>query len=260
MPTETIRIPTPDGAADALLVRPDDAEHPGVLLYPDAYGLRPAFQRIAERVASWGYTVLVPNLFYRLGTADELAPTGDLRTPEGVAAMGNIRERITSITPAETASDAAAYIGALRGAPGVAEGDVATAGYCFGGLQAVRAAESLPDEVAATAAFHTSNLVNDTPESAHRRVGDARAEFYLAFADDDPGATPEQIATLEAALRDAGREFTSEVYPGARHGYAVTDVAAYQEAAAERHFAALHDLLDRSIGAGARTREPAGLS
>jgi carboxymethylenebutenolidase len=249
MPTSTIEISTPDGVVEALLVRTDDGEHPGVLMYPDALGLRPAFARMAERVARWGYTVLLPNYFYRTGTAEDLAPKADLRSPEGQEAMAamNLMKRITSVSPAEAIADAKVFVETLRSAPGVAGGDIATVGYCFGGLQAIRAAEARPDAVAATGAFHTGRLVTDERESVHRHFGEARAEFYLGHADHDPSATPEIIAAVEAALTDAGREYASEVYVDARHGYAVPDTMAFHEDAAEQHYDRLRSLLARTI-------------
>lgn len=249
MPVSRLEIPAPDGVLEAALVRPDDGEHPGVLMYPDAFGLRPAFEEMAERVAGWGYVVLVPNYLYRLGAAADLAPEADGRSPEGREAMRrmNLAERIRSVSPAEAVADAKVLVETLRSLPGVSRGDVATVGYCFGGLQAIRAAETRADAVAATAAFHTGRLVTDDEESVHRHFGEARAEFYLGHADHDPSATPAMIEAAEAALADAGREYTSELYADAGHGYAVPDTAAYREDAAERHYERLRSLLARTI-------------
>jgi len=248
MLTQSIEIEAADGVAEAYLVRPDEGAHPGILMYPDAFGLRPAFREMAERVASWGYTVLVPNYFYRTGTAEDLEPKGDPGGPLGPAAMAalDFPTRMGAVTPAGAVADAVPFVEALRSRGGV-EGPIATVGYCFGGLQAIRAAETQPGAVAAVGAFHTGRLVTEGEESVHRHVAESRAEYYLGHADNDPSATPEIIAKMETALAAAGRPYTSELYEGTRHGYAVRDTAAYDEAAAERHYRELHALLERTI-------------
>lgn len=248
--TANITIATEGGRAEAVVVSPDaDGEYPGVLYYPDAMGVRPAFEDMAARVASWGYVVLMPNYFYRSGTIEQMIPTIDLSTPEGWARLADIglAERTSSIPREDAVSDAAAFIDALRATDAVSGDSIATAGYCFGGLQALRAAESRPDVVAAVGAFHTGGLVRDTPDSVHRHFGDTRAEYYLGHADADPTATAENIATVETALTDAGRTYTSELYQNANHGFTVPDLAPYREDAAERHYARLRELLTRAL-------------
>lgn len=246
----TITVTTPDGVAEAVVMRPDDGKtHPGVLYYPDAMGVRPAFEEMAERVASWGYVVLMPNYFYRSGTVEQMVPTIDLSTPEGWANIESIglTARVTSVPRADAVADAGAFIDALRGTAGVAGDAIATAGYCFGGLQALRAAEARPDAVAAVGAFHTGYIVSDSDDSPHRHFGETHAEYYLGHADEDPSATPENIATAEEALTKADRSYTSELYEGASHGFAVHDLAPYREGAATQHYERLRELLARTL-------------
>lgn len=246
----TIEITAGGGVAEAMLIRPDEpGEYPGVLYYPDAMGVRPAFRQMAERVAEWGYVVLMPNYFYRMGTIAQMIPTIDLSTPEGWARIAEVglAERVGGVARADAVSDAAAFIDALRTSEGVAGDAIATVGYCFGGIQAMRAAESRADAVAAVGAFHTGGLVRDTPDSPHLHVGETRAEYYLGHADADPTATPENIATVEAALADAGRTFTSELYENAGHGFTVPDLAPYRRDAAQQHYERLRDLLGRAL-------------
>ena len=137
--------------------------------------------------------------------------------------------------------DGPAYFDALGGGP------VAITGYCMGGRTSLVVAGRLPDRVAAAASFHGGGLVTDAPDSPHRRAGDIAAEVYLGHADNDRSMTPEQIAALERALGDAGVRYTSELYEGAGHGYTMADLPVYDEAAAERHYAALFALLDRTV-------------
>src|SRR5690606_31759411 len=144
-------------------------------------------------------------------------------------------------------ADAGAFIDALQGLPGVSGERIATTGYCFGGLQAMRAAEARPDAVAAVAGIHTGRLATDSPDSVHRHFGETQAEYYLGHADRDPSATPEMIAAAEAALRDAGRPYSSDLYEGALHGFAVPDLHPYDEVAAERHYERIRDLYARTL-------------
>jgi carboxymethylenebutenolidase len=246
-----IDIPVPGGTAEAWLSRPadDSRDRPGVLMFIDAIGLRPRIFEMADRIATWGYVVLAPNLFWRLGTADELAPQEDLRQAgarerffEGVG------PRISGLTTELALADIESYLAALRGQPGVADGPVGVVGYCMGARLAVRAAGAHPDVVAAAAGFHGGGLVTDAEDSPHLSLATAKAEFVFGHADNDRGMTPENIAALGRALDQAGLTATNELYPDAPHGYSMSDTSMYQEAGAERSFAALRDLLDRTIG------------
>ncbi|MEO5851898.1 MAG: dienelactone hydrolase family protein [Nocardioides sp.] len=242
----TIEIATPDGPAEAYLTRPDDdTPHPGVLFYVDAIGLRPRIEEMADRIASWGYVVLAPNVFYRDGTAAGLAPTTDLTVPANREAFfGEAMARVGALVPDLSDPDARRWVDALlehAGAP------IGVTGYCMGARLATRTAAVAPDEVAAVGGFHGGGLVTDGPDSPHLTLRDARAEFVYGHADHDRSMPPEAVATLGRALEEAGLNHVNEVYAGASHGYTMADSAPYDEAATERHFAALEGLFARTL-------------
>ena len=243
---QVVEINAPDGVADAYLARPDDAPHPGVLFIMDAFGLRPAVEEMADRIAADGYVVLAPNVFYRAGRSPVIE-VPDLSDPEQrAAAFKSIRPLMDELTPERLALDGAAYLDYL--AHVASPGPVAITGYCMGGRVGWRIATAHPERVAALAAFHPGGLVTDAPDSPHRSAGEVDAELYLAFADQDQSMTADQIATLERTLDDAGARYRAEVYEDARHGYALRDLPAYDDDARERHFRELHGLLERALG------------
>jgi carboxymethylenebutenolidase len=244
--SSTVDIETPDGVADAYLTLPDDDErHPGVLLVMDAYGVRPRIEEMADRIAERGYAVLAPNVFYRAGRSPVL-PFPDMSDESARADFfKGVRPLMAQLTSDGLAADGAAYLDELGR---VADGPVAITGYCMGARVGLRIAAAHPDRVAALAGFHGGGLVTDDPDSPHRSVGALRGEVYFGHADQDRSNSAEQIATLDAALEDAGVTHRSEVYAGAAHGYTMSDTPAYDEQAAERHFAALFDLLERRLG------------
>jgi carboxymethylenebutenolidase len=241
MLTTTIDIEAPDGVADAYVARPDEESRPGVLLIMDAYGVRPAVERIADRIASDGYVVMAPNVFYRGGRAAPILSADEIA---GENAFEKIRPLMAELTPERIEADGAAYLEAL--AEVAAPGRVVVTGYCMGGRVGWWLAAAYPDRVAAVAAFHTGGLVtdgDDSPHAAAERLDGV--ELLFGFADEDRNMTPEQIATLERALDDAGVPYRSELYDGALHGYTMDDLPVFDEAARERHFRELHSLLER---------------
>jgi carboxymethylenebutenolidase len=244
-----IDVSVPEGSAEAWLSRPpDDREHPGVLFFMDAFGIRPQLEEMAERIASWGYVVLVPHVFHRDGTVAELAPTVDLRdADEAKDFFAKAFGRVRALTPDRAEPDVAAYVDALRAVPEVGDGPIGTTGYCMGARLALRAACVRPDEIAACAGFHGGGLATEDDTSPHLGLPRARAAFVFAHADHDRSMPPEAIARLGRALEDAGLEHVNEVYAGAAHGYTMADTSAYDETAAERHYAALRDLLGRQV-------------
>ncbi|HSO99293.1 MAG TPA: dienelactone hydrolase family protein [Solirubrobacteraceae bacterium] len=246
MQHSTIEVKTPDGVADAYLVRPDgEAPLPGVLLVIDAFGLRPRIQEMADRIAEQGYVVLAPNLFYRAGRAP-LFELPDLTDPDTRAAFfAELRPLMEALTPEAVEADGRAYLAALAQ---YARGPAGITGYCLGARIALRLAATYPDRVAAVGGFHGGRLVTDDPQSPHRGADRIRAELYFGHADNDESNTPEQIAALDAALETAGVRHRSDVYTGATHGYTMADTAAYDEAATERHFENLFALLGRTLG------------
>jgi carboxymethylenebutenolidase len=240
-----IDVETPDGVADCYLTRPDDdAPHPGVLFVIDAIGLRGQTKQMADRIAAQGYVVLAPNIFYRAGRAP-IWPDVNLADPAARAEFMQTLGPISSaLTPAAMSSDGGAYLGKLAE---LSEGKIGITGYCMGGRHGWQIAASYPDRVAALGGFHTGGMVTDADDSPHLRAPEVQATVYWGHADNDQGMTPESIATLNAAMDDAGISYTTEVYTGAAHGYTMADQGAYNEAAAERHFVALFDLLGRTL-------------
>ena len=247
--TSTIDITTPDGTADCLLTWPDgDGPHPGVVLYMDAFGPRPRLEEMASRIAAEGYVVLVPHVFYRHGRAP-LFDTSELLKPEHREELwATVGPVMKTLTPELAMRDAEAWLSWLAADERVADGPVGVTGYCMGGALALRTAAAFPERVAAAATFHAGRLANDAPDSPHRAVDRITAEVYVAHADKDHSMPPEDQERLERALTDAGVRHTCELYDGAPHGFTMADTAAYDEAATERHWAALLPLFARTLG------------
>ena len=246
----SVDIATEDGTADAYLVHPDDdLPRPAVLFYMDAFGLRPHLKAMADRLAGagTGYTVLVPNVFYRSGRT----PVFDL--PEFIdpsarpELWGQIMPVMQALTPELARRDAAAYLGWLADSPKAAAGPVGITGYCLGARLSLYTAGAFPERVAAAAGFHGGRLATDDPDSPHLAASRITGEVYLGHADEDPSLPPDQIDLLDKALTEAGVRHRTEVYTGAAHGYTQADTASYDAGATERHWTALLDLLDRNL-------------
>jgi carboxymethylenebutenolidase len=233
-----IDVTTRDGVADAYLAQ---GGGPGVLLIIDAFGLRPQIERMADRIAGQGYTVLAPNLFYRTRRAPVFDLTGLDEPARRDEVIGRVMPVARGITREQMLSDAEAYLDQLG------DGKVGVVGYCMGGRIGWRIATATGAKVAALGAFHTGGLVTDGPDSPHLSAGEIAAEVYLGPADNDRSMTAEQIATVASALEQAGVTYRSELYEGAAHGYTMADTPAYDEAAAERHYRELFGLLERAL-------------
>ena len=247
-----IEIPAADGTAEALVARPSSGAgpFPGVILYMDAFGLRPRVQDMAQRIADWGYVVLAPNVFYREGTAAELAPDLDMTTPEGREAAGAAAfPRVGRLTTDKALPDIDAWLAALGGLDGVAPGPVGVTGYCMGARLAVRTATAHPEAVTACGGFHGGGLATDEPDSPHLGLGHARARFVFGHADHDRSMDPDAVERLGQALDAAGLKAVNEVYAGAPHGYSMADTSAFHPEATERHFRELRELLDGALRA-----------
>ncbi|OPX10895.1 dienelactone hydrolase family protein [Gordonia sp. i37] len=249
---EMITITAADGPAEAYMARPvsadADATWPGVLFLIDAIGLRPQIETMVDRIASWGYVVLAPNLFYRSGSAAETSPDGPLLDDDSRAAFfAGVRPRMQALTTDLARRDLATYLDALHALPGVRPGSVGTTGYCMGGRLALLTAATRPDDVAAVGMFHTGGVVTDAADSPHLSLSDVRAEVLAVHADHDQSMPPEAIAQFEHALTSSGVIHHATVYPGAAHGYTMADTAPYNHDAAEYHYAELQKLFDRTL-------------
>lgn len=254
MTGEMITVTTEDGSAQAYVARPRpgtvDESHPlpGVLFYIDAIGLRPAIEKMADRIAEWGYIVLAPNVLYRSGTAEETSPDVEFLDDEArgeffAAAMPRVR----ALTPQLSARDVGPYLDALHALDGVASGPVGVTGYCMGGRLALQAAALYPDAVAAIGMFHTGGLVTEDPSSPHLQVAEVTASVLAVHADHDRSLPPEAIARFEHALTGAGVTHTASVYPGAAHGYTMSDTSVYNHDASEYHFTELRKLFEQTL-------------
>ncbi len=250
--TSTVDITTPDGVADCYLAAPEDGDHhPGVLLYMDAFGPRPRLEEMAQRLAAEGYVVLVPHVFYREGRAPLLDTSGLMDPEQRGRLFGILMPWLQALTPERVTSDADAYVDFLRAQDQVGDGPIGVVGYCMGGGLALRTAAHRPDDVGAAAAFHPARLATDDPSSPHLLADRIRAEVYVASADQDQSMTPEQQQVLDEALTRAGVPHVCEQYDGAQHGFTMADTAVYDEAATERHWSALADLLARRLAPAA---------
>ncbi|MGW1965571.1 dienelactone hydrolase family protein [Streptomyces sp. NPDC001935] len=243
---KALQIPTPDGRADALAAFPDNGErHPGVLLYMDAFGVRPVLEEMARELAGHGYYVLVPNIFYRHSPA----PVFDL--PEHItqearpAVFAQVMPQIQAHTVERVLSDADAYLRFLTAQPEVVAGPVGVIGYCMGANVAVRTAAAHPGQVAALAGFHPSPLLSDAPDSPHLLFPELTAGVHLGIAESD--MTPEVVGKLDQALEAAGVEHSCEIYPGTVHGFTMADTDAFDPAALRRHWDRLLPLLESAL-------------
>ncbi|MFL4497173.1 dienelactone hydrolase family protein [Streptomyces sp. VTCC 41912] len=244
----SLDLPTPDGTADAYFAHPDDgAPHPGVLLYMDAFGLRPSLEAMARRLAGHGYAVLVPNVLYRAGRAPLVELPEHVSPADRPEIFTQLFPLIRALTPELAMRDAGTYLDWLAASPQVADGPVGTTGYCMGGVLALRTAAAFPDRIAAVGAFHAGNLVTDAADSPHLLLDRVTAELYFGHADQDHSMSAEQIEQLERALDAAGLRYRSELYEGAQHGYTQVDTAMYDAKANERHWRALVDLFGRTL-------------
>jgi carboxymethylenebutenolidase len=247
---QLIEITTPDGVAEAYVTAPATQEHrvPGVLFFMDAIGLRPRIEEMADRIADWGYVVLAPNVFYRHGTVADIAPKADLRVPgERGKFMPTVMPLVAGHTADQAARDLPAYVAALVDRPGVDPHTLGVTGYCMGARLALRAAAQLPDLISGVGMFHGGGIVTDATDSPHLAVPRVRAEIVAGFADHDRSMPPDAVAAFDEALREAGVTATTAVYPGAPHGYTMADTSMFDEGAAERHFAELRELFDRTL-------------
>lgn len=245
MSMRAIDITTPEGTMDAQLFQPDgQGPWPAVIMITDAFGPRPTFDSMGHRLATAGYSVLIPNPFYRLGRAP-------VKEVQGSFADEEFRKRIFavigSLTPERTQADIGAALDFLAQEPSVKKGPAGIVGYCMGGSIAMRAAAQFPERIGAAASYHGGRLATEDPSSPHRQLGQVKGELYFGHADNDASMDAAAIARLEAAIKESGVKATSELYVGARHGFAVEGGGAYDKEAAERHWSTMQALFDRTL-------------
>jgi carboxymethylenebutenolidase len=240
-----VGIRTPDGTADAYFVHPATGSHPGVLIWPDIFGLRPAFKDMATRLAESGYAVLVINPFYRIRKAPTAPPHPDFNDP---ATRDALMALAGSLTPSTAATDARSFVAFLDSQPAVdKQRKIGTTGYCMGGPFVLRTAAALPDRIGAGATFHGGGLVTDRPDSPHRLIAETKAHYLIAIADNDDQKEPEAKNVLREAFAKAGLPAEIEVYAGAQHGWCPPDSHVYNAVQAEKAWSRLLVLLNGSI-------------
>jgi carboxymethylenebutenolidase len=236
-----VDIRTRDGECPGYVFRPaGQGPSPGVLVFMDGIGIRPAMLEIGERLAANGYYALLPDLYYRSGPYAPMDAAAIFGNPE---ARRVLSEKFSALaTAANIMSDTQAFLDYLGAEAHVAPGGIGTTGYCLGGFMSLTAAGTYPDAIVATASYHGGRLATDAPDSPHRLAPRIRARVYIAGATEDPSFPDDMKERLEQALTAAGVDHRIETYP-ARHGWVFRDIPTYDPAASERHRQSLLALL-----------------
>ena len=225
-------IHTPDGEADAYFVHPKAGRHPGVLLWTDWRGLRPAFRAMAQRLASVGYSVLVPNPYYRTRPAPVLPESASVADE---ATRNKLMSLMQTLTPAIQFTDSTAFVRWLDQQASVDKArKIGTQGYCMGGAIALRTAAQWPDRVGAAASFHGAGLVTEDASSPHRLAATLHAAVLIAIAANDDAHEPDAKRVLAESFAAASRSAEIEVYPGSQHGWCPPDSPVYDAGLAEK--------------------------
>jgi len=236
-----VDVKTPDGTADCYFVHPATGTAPGVLMWPDIYGLRPAFRQMGKRLAESGYSVLVVNPFYR----KQKAPTAD----KGAATpIGQVMPLMQALTETTHMTDAKAFIGWLDQQQSVAKNrKMGTQGYCMGGPIAFRTAAAMPDRVGAVASFHGAALVTAMPNSPHLQAAKTKAQFLVAIAESDDKTDPNAKTAMKDTFGKANLQAEIEVYTGSIHGWCPPDTNQYNEPLAEKAWGRLLALYGKAL-------------
>jgi carboxymethylenebutenolidase len=236
-----VTVTTPDGTADCYFVHPASGTAPGVLLWPDIFGLRPAMRQMGKRLAESGYAVLVVNPFYR----QKKAPTAAAGAATPIADLMPLARSLSETTQM---TDAKAFIGWLDKQTPVAKNrKIGTQGYCMGGPIAFRTAAAVPDRVGAVASFHGGGLVNDTPNSPHLQAAKTKIQLLIAIAANDDARSPNEKDVLKETFAKANLPAEIEVYTGAAHGWCPPDSTVYSEPMAEKAWTRLLALYGKAL-------------
>ncbi|HEY4943177.1 MAG TPA: dienelactone hydrolase family protein [Rhizomicrobium sp.] len=235
MSMQQVAVPTPDGDARAFTFQPAGAgSWPAVIFFMDGPAIRPALFQMCERLASHGYFVLLPDMFWRAGPYEPIDIKEAFKDEASRRAV--FGKFMASTDVDKSTRDTGACLDWLAKQPQVKGSKVGCTGYCMGGALSLRAAGNFPDRIVASAGFHGGRLATDAPDSPHLLSPKIKAKVYVGGADQDAGFPPEQADRLRDALNAAGVENTVEIYDGARHGYAPPDMPVYDQAASERHW------------------------
>jgi carboxymethylenebutenolidase len=245
MQAREIDIATPDGAMSTYEVIPDgEGRRPAIIFLMDGLGYRADLTTMADRLASHGYHVLLPDLYHRVGKHVHFDPAV-MTQPDKLAEM---RKLIGNLTSDMTMTDVAACLDVLASRADVDATRVGAVGYCMGGRNAFLAATRFPERLRATASIHPGGLVTPDPASPHLSAAAARARMYFGIAKDDAFCTKEQVQTLDETLAALGKRYHIEHYD-ARHGWAVPNTPVHDAAEAERHWKAILALFAEELGA-----------
>jgi len=218
-----VMVKTPDGSSDAYFIHPRTGSHPGVLIWTDALGLRPSMRDIGKRIAAEGYSVLVPNPFYRTAKAPVFDSSFSFENQNDMARLKQLMGSINA--PGAAEKDAVAYIAFLDAQPQVNKAKkIGTQGYCMGGPLVVKTAAALPNRIGAGASFHGGGLVTDQPSSPHLLAPKIKARMYIGIAINDDQRQPDAKDKLREAFAAAKVPAEIEVYPAALHGWCVPDM------------------------------------
>jgi carboxymethylenebutenolidase len=235
-----VNVKTPDGTADCYFVHPSSGTAPGVVVWPDLFGLRPAHRLMGKRLAESGYSVLVVNQFYRV----KKAPVGSAGAKTPIPELMPLREGLNETTHI---SDAKAFIAWLDSQPSVARNRrVGTHGYCMGGPMAFRTAVAVSDRVGAVASFHGGGLVTEAPNSPHLHAAKTKAQFLIAIAENDDAKAPNEKNVLKETFAKANLPAEIEVY-GAAHGWCPPDSQVHNEPLAEKAWSRLLALYGKAL-------------
>jgi carboxymethylenebutenolidase len=236
-----VTVTTPDGSADCYFVHPSSGKAAGVLVWPDIFGLRPAFRQMGKRLAESGYSVLVVNPFYRT----KKAPTADAGAATPLPDLMPLARGLNETTHM---TDAKAFIAWLDKQPSVATNrKVGTQGYCMGGPIAFRTSAAVPDRVGAVASFHGGGLVTDSPNSPHLQAAKTKAQFLIAIAANDDARSPDEKNVLKETFAKANLPAEIEVYTDAAHGWCPPDSKVYNEPQAEKAWSRLLSLYGKAL-------------
>jgi carboxymethylenebutenolidase len=217
-----VEIKTPDGTCDAAFIHPKNGSHAGVLIWPDAFGLRPSLRAMGRRLAAEGYSVVVPNPFYRITKA----PFTDASTFNFATDMGKIQPLMASVNaPGAAEKDAIAYVAFLDAQKQVnRKKKIGTQGYCMGGPLVVKTAAALPDRIGAGGSFHGGGLVTDKPDSPHLLASKIKARMYFGIATNDDMRQPDAKDKLKESFGAAHVPTEIEVYTASQHGWCISDM------------------------------------
>jgi carboxymethylenebutenolidase len=244
-----VSITTPDGSADAYFVAPSTGKYPGVLIWPDIMGLRPAFRQMADRLAQSGYAVLVVNQFYRSTKAPFLAAGESFDQP---AVRAKIMPFVQALSPEGTVKDAAAFTAFLDKQSQVdKKRGLAVTGYCMGGPMVFRTAATNPERIKAAATFHGGGLVSDKPDSPHLLIPKMTASYLIAIAANDDQRSPTDKDTLKTSFAAAKLPAEIEVYTGTMHGWCPPDSRVYNAEQADKAWGRMLALFTKALAADA---------